>query len=250
MVRLDRILTKNRPAYFISPHLDDAMLSAGGLIHYLVSKGVKVTVITLFTRPSPPPYSMHAIKYVRQCGGDNAEGLFKERAKEDEEVFGSLGIRTVHLGFIDAAWRKKKEGRRWMGILPELVHLYPFRFCKYMKKLHPEDRVMMEKIRKRLAPLVTDPDAPVLCPMAIGNHIDHIITKEICMGLFKTLLFWSDFPYSLEGKDIAGYTRISWNKYLAEKIASIKVYRTQQYVLFGRNPPPVRDEQFYLPDIN
>ncbi|WP_240002095.1 PIG-L family deacetylase [Photorhabdus bodei] len=34
---------------FLSPHLDDVALSAGGLIHKLVSENQKVVVLTFFT---------------------------------------------------------------------------------------------------------------------------------------------------------------------------------------------------------
>ena len=42
-------------ALFLSPHLDDAVFSAGGLIHALTRGGWEVTVATVFTRSVPDP---------------------------------------------------------------------------------------------------------------------------------------------------------------------------------------------------
>ncbi|MCR4313010.1 MAG: PIG-L family deacetylase [Candidatus Roizmanbacteria bacterium] len=69
--------------YFISPHLDDAILSAGGLINYLKDRK-KIKIITVFTE------------------GDK---LFLKRRIEDMNVCRYLGIEYLHLGFTDVLWR-------------------------------------------------------------------------------------------------------------------------------------------------
>lgn len=76
---------------FISPHLDDAILSAGGLINYLKNRK-KIKTVTVFTE------------------GDK---LFLKRRIEDINVCHYLGIEYLHLGFMDILWRdilnSKKE---------------------------------------------------------------------------------------------------------------------------------------------
>ena len=249
MFKFEDIIKKDDTAYFISPHLDDAILSAGGLIHYLVRNGIEVRVITIFTRPSPPPETRHARKYVRLCGWDSASELFKQRLREDILVFGDLGIKPIHLDFIDAAWRKKQNnGYGWMTrLLPEVVHLYPLRLCKYLKIIHRQDRVLMKRLEDKLSRLVPGSHSVVFCPLARGNHVDHIITKQVCEKIFKKVVFWDDFPYSLkETGPVAGYVRIAWNKYLNEKISSVESYKTQLHLLFGKTRPPVCPETYYL----
>lgn len=77
------ILKNKKYYYFISPHLDDAILSAGGLIYDLKYKG-KVKIITVFTK------------------GDE---IFLKRKIEDKNVCNYLGIDFIHLGFNDILWR-------------------------------------------------------------------------------------------------------------------------------------------------
>src|SRR3989344_5876415 len=102
-------ITENKiPCVFVSPHLDDSILSAGALMCHLSQK-TKVTAITVFTEASPKPYTLSAKKFLYSCGYRNAQELFDARKKEDSNIFSGLGVEFRHLGFTDAAWRKKEN---------------------------------------------------------------------------------------------------------------------------------------------
>ena len=111
MNKLIKNIVKNkRNCYFVSPHLDDAALSAGGIISYLAKK-TNVEVITVFTECREDKHSLSALSYIKQSGykSDQAKQLYSLRRKEDLEAFNRLGVEVKHLGFVDALWRRKRN---------------------------------------------------------------------------------------------------------------------------------------------
>ncbi|MCH7641145.1 PIG-L family deacetylase, partial [Patescibacteria group bacterium] len=132
------IIKNKRTCYFISPHLDDAAFSAGGLISYL-AKRTKVVVITAFTRAGRDKHSLSALSYVNQCGYKKNEigRFFSARRKEDKELFESLGVKVMHLGFLDALWRKKKS--------LNLIEKFSTLFINEFRYIYPTYRLHISK---------------------------------------------------------------------------------------------------------
>src|ERR1700761_8237006 len=83
---------------FVSPHLDDAVLSCGALITQ-IARTCPVIVLTIFSAGSPPPrLALAARKQMRDLGVTDAEALFAERRAEDIAVLRQAGASSVHLG--------------------------------------------------------------------------------------------------------------------------------------------------------
>ena len=61
------LIDRGVPVIVLAPHLGDAALSCGALLTYAVSR-TPVTVVTFFTEPGHPPYTMSARRYLRQAG--------------------------------------------------------------------------------------------------------------------------------------------------------------------------------------
>ena len=57
------------PALFLSPHLDDAVLSCGTLLLH----APRATVATVFTEATPGPHTRAARTFLRQCAASGAE---------------------------------------------------------------------------------------------------------------------------------------------------------------------------------
>src|ERR1700757_4655329 len=67
---------------FVSPHLDDAVLSCGALLAHL-ARTCPVTVLTIFSSAAPPAkWGLAARKTLRDLGVTDAEALFEERRAE------------------------------------------------------------------------------------------------------------------------------------------------------------------------
>lgn len=248
----DHIVAKKIPCYFISPHLDDAVFSAGDLMAYLANY-TTVEVVNVFTEVGEEPFTLSAKVYVKSCGFDNAKNLYTARRKEDAKVFKKLLVRRTNLGFVDALFRKKKQKNipHFLGMfIPELLHTYPtYRLHISKGKISQYDRGLMKELKKALS--VIPSNAYVFCPLGIGSHVDHVITRVACEKIFKKLILWSDYPYNIHGPETAHakarkYKKVHFSKKFSEKLKLMKQYKTQYHAVFSSIKPEKADEVFYI----
>ncbi|WP_327382472.1 MULTISPECIES: PIG-L deacetylase family protein [unclassified Streptomyces] len=169
----------------ISPHLDDAVLSAGGRLFELASEGVEVTVFTVFAGRPMPPFSPVAAYLHGLWGLGDAPVV--HRQAEDRRAVSLLGAAERHGSFLDAVYRRTTDGEAWLigmdGVPPEGEH-------------EPE-------LAARLADAITDlvgelrPDTVLTCA-AIGGHLDHRRTRDAVLAAATPgvpILCWEDLPY-------------------------------------------------------
>lgn len=89
-------MTNKYEAIFVSPHLDDAILSCGGLIAKLTKEKKRILIVTVFTK-----------------------GINTVRIKDDMEVCKTLGADYLHLGFVDEV--KRRSRLSWIDIKEKLI---------------------------------------------------------------------------------------------------------------------------------
>lgn len=249
------IVENKIPCFFISPHLDDAVLSAGDLIAYLADK-TSVHVVSIFTTASSRPYTFSAKAFLRQSGFTDALQLFEARKLEDNEVLKSLGVKGTHLNFVDAALRKRKNLNnivsRIAKLIPEFGHTYPIhRIHIHSNKIKSEDSLLIEEISHALRKIVEGKKQfVVFCPLATNTHIDHVLTRKICEGIFEHPILWSDFPYNSTwevcspSNDMELFTMDFDRK---KKLAAILGYKTQVKAMFPSGEVPLKPERFFVP---
>ncbi len=242
------IIKHRVPCFFISPHLDDAALSCGDLMSYLVGK-TDVTVATVFTQATDGKCTLSAQKFLNQCRYKNAQELFSDRRAEDRAALESLGVRVAHMGFPDALWRKRNNPsiwRRFLGkCLAEFTAVYPtYRFHARSGKISIHDFEITDDIKEKLRALTAGlKDYYVFCPQALGGHVDHIIVQKACQETFRELIIWSDFPYNLQGTRQTDNVWL-WDKNRDRKRQLIMVYRTQVGAMFPENKIPLIPEAY------
>jgi LmbE family N-acetylglucosaminyl deacetylase len=234
------IVENKTPCVFVSPHLDDAIFSAGGLILELAGK-TDVAIVTLLTKAGLPPYTLSAKAHLKHSGygAASAEDLASIRKQEDIRACKMAGANFKHLEFTDALWRRKEKigflGNLLKNIFPEMNHLYPFYgFNVISRKVVKGDSATVSGIKNKLISMVREMgNAVIFCPIGAGNHVDHIIARDICAEIFPRAIFWMDFPYSLNfkpDKDFISKISLSpcvWNKNLQRKKDLILEYKTQ-----------------------
>ncbi|GAA1717661.1 hypothetical protein GCM10009745_78030 [Kribbella yunnanensis] len=165
----------------VSPHLDDAVLSAGATIAALTGQGVDVTVCTVFAGAATPPYSEFARQFHAMCGlGDDAVA---RRRQEDLEATEILGARSLHLPFLDSIYRQDEIGS----------------FAALFEA--PTDAVLVEQIAQAIHKSFGDEwPAELWTCAAFGDHVDHRITREAVARVAREhnlkLVLWEDFPYA------------------------------------------------------
>lgn len=253
---IKKIISSKTHLYFISPHLDDAMLSCGDLIRTLAHES-QITVINVFTEISPPPLTFSAKAFIKQCGKIDAIELFKQRREEDYIVYKSIGVNVKNLGFIDAQWRKKGKlnfvQKKLSYILPEIIHIYPvYRWHIVNGKISIWDKKMMENIKISILDIINkNANYLVFCPIGVGGNVDHRIVRNCCLDIFdKNIILWSDFPYNskhkLDFKDVLNYREFIFNFDKFKKEELIKLYRSQYEALINDGMGGLADERYYL----
>lgn len=253
---LGRSLSTSEPWLFLSPHLDDAVLSCGALIASEAGKR-DIAVLTFFTECSPTPHTRAARSFLRQCAVQDAGSLFEARKKEDATVLAGLGVQFRHYGATDALFRRRKEtipGSSVLGkTLPELVHRYPtYRFDIALGRISRGDTGLIEELHDTVGEEIEKLNAGlVFCPVGVGKHVDHLITRAVGEESADRTVFYSDFPYNQNQQPDEAFLR---NRNLKEwrrsdgieaKHQRVRQYATQADALFPDGRIPVVPEVYY-----
>lgn len=248
---LDKIISTKTKCYFISPHFDDAVLSAGSLLLRL-SKTNQITIVNVFTKASEKPYTSSAKRFIGSCRYKDADLLFNDREKEDAKVLKNKNIKIINLGYIDAIFRKKQQlnilEKLWSRLIPEISHIYPiYKYSVNKGKISRYDNSLLKEIKTSLNEIIKD-KAIVFCPLAVGKHIDHVIINKVCSNLFSNCIYWIDFPYSQYQilRFSKNYKYFYFQVDKGEKIKMIKGYKSQYKSLFPKDIDFFPQEQFLL----
>lgn len=103
------------PLLVVSPHLDDAVLSAGQVL----AGRPDCLVATLFT--GTPPRTRQLTSYDKNCGFRNAREAMTARRREDRAAMHVLAARSVHLGLLDHQYRgdvlpEEERAAGWLAV--------------------------------------------------------------------------------------------------------------------------------------
>jgi LmbE family N-acetylglucosaminyl deacetylase len=243
----------DRPCLVLSPHLDDAVLSCCALLSSIGSR-TRVIVATVFTAVDGRTWSIPARRFLRTCGTADAHALYADRRVEDVAVVNGLGMDHLHLGYVDALFRRcggwGPRGR---------LAVYPtFRFDAQVGRVARADDALAAALDARLAQLVDDVrPGCVVAPLGVGRHVDHLLVRDAARRLASTtgvrVVHYSDFPYAVAHGPDSHYVR-RWN--LApqlwtqgrERVAEVIVgYRSQFDGLFPDGVVPLRPEVYWAP---
>jgi LmbE family N-acetylglucosaminyl deacetylase len=224
----------------LSPHLDDAALSCGGLLHALQDR-ISTLVVSICCG-TPRVQAADGSRKVQLRRGHVSP---QYRRREDIAAMHSVNADFVHLSFSDGIYRRsattgkliyRSERERW--IAPRI-----------------DDMAHIEELYLVLRRLCLDLGGILLLsPMGIGNHVDHQITAQVAMRLAAsgaTLLFYEDFPYVAdptigrgdEDGPLAALARMQLapTKHFAVpvdvegKMALLRHYESQVPALFGED---------------
>jgi LmbE family N-acetylglucosaminyl deacetylase len=214
---------------YISPHLDDAIFSAGGLIYEQVQYGAPVEIWTVMSGfPDHVELSPFAKSIHQQWGTSSARETIQKRRKENEVAAAVLGAKNRYLDFIDSLYRHGSGGQA----------LYTSSFSP----LNKEEKDLPRRIAEELVKYLLPNDA-LICPLTLGGHIDHIIVREAINFLDLSPFYMADIPYLLDNP------RSLWRKTLGMKqsiheiskeglqywLRAIRSYETQIKVEFESN---------------
>jgi LmbE family N-acetylglucosaminyl deacetylase len=166
---------------YLSPHLDDAVLSAGGLIHDQTQSGIPVEIWT-FMCGYPPngEHSPMAEILHKQWGFSSAEETVHERRKEDQNAASILGATTIHFDFLDCIYRRGTDGE-WL-------------YSEIFVPPRDADAGLRAQIAEAISSRLK-PDDVMVCQLSVGSHVDHILVRQAAELLGKPLRYDIDVPY-------------------------------------------------------
>lgn len=168
---------------YISPHLDDAVLSAGGLIREQTRAGVPVEIWTMMCGlPPEGEVSLLAQAIHEMWGFASAQEAMQGRRAEDQAAASLVGATSVHFDFLDAIYRRGAGGA-WA---------YPEEVCVPMQ---PVDDGLPTEIAQAIS-LRLLPDDVLVCQLAVGGHVDHRIVRLAAELLGRPLWYDVDIPYA------------------------------------------------------
>jgi LmbE family N-acetylglucosaminyl deacetylase len=223
VVKLGRLYTMPvmvDPVY-LSPHLDDVVLSCGGRIALRARAGERVQVVTAFAGDplgglSPFASSLHR----RWELGYEAPTA---RRAEDRTALSLVGATPVHWDLPECIYRHAPDGT---SLYPDEASLWG--------SLHLADRPLVESLVRRIAALSA---TAFLCvPLAAGGHVDHRLVRQAAEAAGRPLLYYEDYPYADDPHEVeAALGGDGWEpqvafldeEALAVKIAAVACYRSQ-----------------------
>jgi len=180
---------------YLSPHLDDVALSCGGLIWDQARRGDSLSVWTICAGDPPPgPLSSFA-EELHLRWGTGLEAA-QQRRQEDISSCKKMGADYRHFTLPDCIYRFGSDGR----------HFYASEQAIF-GPIDPNESTLVIQLAHELAGLVDIGDSTrIVCPLSLGGHVDHRLTRAAAEQAFRRLWYYADYPYVL--KEAASLERL------------------------------------------
>lgn len=177
---------------FISPHLDDAVLSCGGYIGKLCALRFPVDVLTVFSGSPSGKLSILAKKL--HADWRLPKDAPAVRREEDLKALGELGAKAIHAGFLDCIYRRDPLNGK---------ALYT-RLSQIMDQNLAAETDLIDALCEYLIVFSQKREyTHIFSPLALGGHIDHLIVHAAVRKAQKKwsgaqLHFYEDLPYAIQ----------------------------------------------------
>jgi LmbE family N-acetylglucosaminyl deacetylase len=209
---------------YLSPHLDDVILSCGGLIWQQVQAGEPVEIWTICAGDAPTEiFTPLALElHERWQTGADAPA---QRRQEDLEACKRLGAIARHLDIPDCIYRRSPVDDQFMYAASESIN----------GELHPDDDGFIHSLSEKLSREFPD-EWNVVCPLTLGGHVDHRIVRKAAENTGRVSCYYADYPYiQFDGVDLKNFLQPEWEQVdfqitdaaLQAWIESIAAYRSQ-----------------------
>jgi LmbE family N-acetylglucosaminyl deacetylase len=175
---------------YISPHLDDAVLSAGGLIYEQSNSGIPVEIWTMMCGiPQEEELSIFAQVVQHQWGASSAAEANNLRRQEDMMAASIVGAKAFHFDFLDCIYRRSRDGG-WL-------------YADIFQPPHEEDADLPRRMADTMIPRLARGDT-LVCPLGLGAHVDHILVRRAVELTGYPVLFVADVPYVFRNPELLG----------------------------------------------
>lgn len=168
---------------FLSPHLDDAVWSCGGLIAEKTERGEESAVWTLFTGDPP---SGRISQFAKRMQGQTGVTLdsYQDRREEDRAACTIVGATWRHFGFLDCIFRQDEASGQFLYTTGRQI----FNEFAYA------DQTTRDAIAEQLKNSMPE-SCRFLAPLSLGSHVDHRMARMAAERVGRDISYYEDFPY-------------------------------------------------------
>jgi LmbE family N-acetylglucosaminyl deacetylase len=217
--------SRSGPAIFLSPHWDDAIFSASGLMLRERAKGRRVFLVTVFGGFPPAKLPPPAQVWFERCGLTSGQEGFAQWSRENMAAADVLGV-TVRdwvipqISFVPEV----------LTCLADAINIAPDPDRVYQVLAH------LRAIDEELTPSV------IYIPWGLGKHVDHLTVHEAARAFRSSrMLCWMDYPYLSWADEQEWPSHVSWINLTAKevdlKLQASLCYNSQWHGLFGLQDP-------------
>lgn len=185
---------------YLSPHLDDAALSCGGLIWEQTRAGEQASIWTICAGDAPDaqlsPFA-ESLHLRWQAGPQAAD----ERRLEDLRSCERLNASCKHFSLPDCIYRRSSSSHDYFYDSEQAI----------FGPLHPDEAALVNQLSQEIA-LQLPPRCALVAPLALGGHVDHRLTRAIAGRLAQSvrhLWYYADYPYALKASDELANLRLA-----------------------------------------
>ena len=175
---------------YLSSHLDDAVLSCGGIMWEQVQQGQRVQAWTFATADPAEPLSAYAQSLHARWNDLKNPSL--TRREEDKQALTSLGCGWLHLDYLDCIYRRNNETGE--PLIQSDADLFPIHYQVDPVLVNKMARTLEERLNIELETHGAGIDLCV--PLGVGGHIDHRNLRLAAEILGVPLFYYADFPYA------------------------------------------------------
>ncbi len=214
---------------YLSPHLDDAILSCGGIIFQQRKEGILVEIWNWMSGiPADDlPLSELARSVHAEWEFATAKEAFTARLQEDRLAALRVNANPRYFDLYDCIYRRSPNGE---ALYSDEIFVPP----------HPADAPLVDEIAALITENLRDDDI-LVCPLTIGNHPDHVIVRRAAEQTGYPIRYYADIPYMLwypeqlaeriEGFKSEEYTISAGELKIWQE--AVAAYSSQMPILFG-----------------
>jgi LmbE family N-acetylglucosaminyl deacetylase len=171
---------------YLSPHPDDVALSCGGLVWEQANDGDEAGIWTICAGDPPNgPLSAFADSLHARWGtGREASAA---RREEDLHSCAVLGAHVRHFSIPDCIYRR--SARTGIALYDSEQAIFG--------PIHPEETVLVRRLARQISQAFGG-GANVVCPLALGGHVDHRMVRAAAEKAGCYLWYYADYPSVLK----------------------------------------------------
>jgi LmbE family N-acetylglucosaminyl deacetylase len=174
-------------------------LSCGGLLWEQAKAGDQPQVWTVCAG-DPPPGPMSTFAASLQRRWETGAAASQQRRREDVQSCRRMGAAHRHFSLPDCIYRRSEEDQAFLYTTEESL----------FGLLDEREAGLVERLAAEFAQLLPD-GAQLVCPLGLGGHVDHRLTRLAAESLDRVLWYYADYPYIVEyGDQLEQFIRSTW----------------------------------------